>query len=62
MNKHVEVDHFAPVKKLAKDPNCIPLAKAPSDQEASKKKGACFSLYNICVFFYFNKFRKDDPL
>jgi hypothetical protein len=27
MNKCVEVDHFAFVKKLTKDPNCIPLAK-----------------------------------
>jgi hypothetical protein len=43
MKKRVEVDHFALVKKLANDPNCIALAKGLSDQEAIKKR---------CMFFH----------
>lgn len=51
MNKRLDVDHFAFVKKLTKDPNCIPLAKAPSDQEASKKR-VHVSPSLIYVFFF----------
>lgn len=51
MNKRVEVDHFALVKKLTKDPNYIPLTKAPSDQEASKKR-VHVSPFIIYVFFF----------
>ncbi len=31
MKKHVEGDHFALMKRLAKDPNCIGMAKVPID-------------------------------
>jgi hypothetical protein len=33
--KNVEVDHYAFMKKLAKNPNYIALAKVPNDQKAS---------------------------
>jgi hypothetical protein len=38
MKKHVEGDHFAFMKRLAKDPNYITIAKVFTNLNASKKR------------------------
>ncbi len=55
MKKHVDVNHFALMKKVAKDPNITP-TKTPFGQKVSKKEGTCISIYNMWVFFSQNKF------
>ncbi len=50
MKKHVDVDHFALTKKLAKEPTITP-TKAPCDLQVNKKKAHVF-LSTIFKFFH----------
>jgi hypothetical protein len=60
MKKHVDVDHFALMRKLAEYLTII-LAKTPLDQQANKKK-AHVSPSTISRFFSIeSKVKKDDP-
>ncbi len=57
MKKHVDVNHFALMKKVAKDPNITP-TKTPFGQKVSKKKAHIFP-FTICGFFFLKiKFKK----
>jgi hypothetical protein len=57
MKKHVDANHFALMKKVAKDLNITP-KKVPFGQEVSKKKANVFP-FTICGFCFlkinFNK-------
>jgi hypothetical protein len=50
MKKHVEGEHSPLVKRLAKDPNCITVAKAPTDRNTNKKRAHVFP-FEIFGFF-----------
>jgi hypothetical protein len=59
MKKHVEEDHFAFMKRLVEDFSYI--AKAPIDQNASKKRAHVSPFEISRVFFISSKLKKDDP-
>lgn len=42
MKKHVEGEHSPFMKRLAEDPNCITIAKAPIDRNTNKKGAHIF--------------------
>ncbi len=50
MKKHVDANHFALMKKVAKDLNITP-TKIPFGQKVSKKKEHVFAS-TICGFFF----------
>jgi hypothetical protein len=50
MKKHVDVNHFALMKKVAKDPNITP-TKTPFGQRLAKKKAHVFP-FTIRGFFF----------
>jgi len=49
MKKHVDANHFALMKKVAKDPNITP-TKIPFGQKVSKKKHMYFHLQYVGFF------------
>ncbi len=60
MKKHVDVEHFALMRKLIKCLTII-MAKAPLDQQASKKKAHVFPSTIFRLISINKKFRKNDP-
>ncbi len=60
MKKHVDVDHFAFMRKLVEYLTIV-LAKVPLDQQANKKKTHVSPSIIFGFFFIESKFRKDDP-
>jgi hypothetical protein len=50
MKKHVDANHFALMKKVAKDPSIAP-KKIPFGQKVSKTKANVFP-FTICGFFF----------
>jgi len=59
MKKHVEGDHPTLMKRLAKDPNYIVVAKAATNQNTNKKGHMSFHLKFLGLTS--NKFKKDEP-
>jgi hypothetical protein len=53
MKKHVDVDHFALMRKLAEYLTIV-LTKAPFDQQANKKKAHVYPS-TISRFFFYRK-------
>jgi hypothetical protein len=61
MKKHVKDDHFAFMKRLAKDPNYITIAKLLTNLNASKKRAHVSPSEIFGFLSTSSKFKKDDP-
>jgi hypothetical protein len=59
MKKHVDCDHPTLMKRLAKHPNYIVVAKAPTNRNTNKKGHMSFHLKFLGLIS--NKFKKDEP-